>query len=142
LKETEEAEARGRIAALEVEMEQHGREIALSQSELRQLAMDFGRLPGEFSMLRSEVSDLKTQIATGLRDPVTQQLSTEFAEMLWRGSRDGFGANGFLWRCDSHPHTLTVMLDRKGNIFGAFTRLEWAFCQAKSLFDEAFFSSL
>jgi ribosomal protein L29 len=34
-----------------------------------------------FSRLRSEISDLKTQIATGSRDPVTQQLATEFAEL-------------------------------------------------------------
>jgi hypothetical protein len=71
-KATEEAEARGRIAALEEQMEQHGREIALSRDKLSQLATDFRRLAGEVPRLRSEVSDLKTQIATGLRDPVTQ----------------------------------------------------------------------
>jgi hypothetical protein len=110
--------------ALEEQMEQHGHEIAFSQDELRQFATDFGRLPGEVSRLRSEVSDLKTQIAAGFRDPVTRQLSPELAEMLWRGSRDGFGANELLWRCDGHAHTLTVILDTKGNMFGSFTRLE------------------
>jgi uncharacterized protein YceH (UPF0502 family) len=41
--EAKDAEARGRIAALEEQMEQHGHEIALSQDELTQLATDFRR---------------------------------------------------------------------------------------------------
>jgi hypothetical protein len=45
--------------------------------------------------------------------------------LLWRGSRDGFGAGDFHIRCDGHPNTLTVILDTKGNIFGGFTPVEW-----------------
>jgi hypothetical protein len=45
--------------------------------------------------------------------------------LLWRGSCDGFGAGDFHNRCDGHPNTLTVILDRKGNIFGGFTPVEW-----------------
>jgi hypothetical protein len=45
--------------------------------------------------------------------------------LLWRGTSDGFGANEFHRRCDGHPNTLTVILDMKGNIFGAFTPLTW-----------------
>jgi hypothetical protein len=40
-----------------------------------------------------------------------------------RGSRDGFG-RPFHRRCDGQPNTLTVILDKKGNIFGSFTPLE------------------
>jgi chromosome segregation ATPase len=78
-KQVEDAEARGRIAALEEQMEQHGREIAFSQDELRQFATDFRRLPGEVSTLRSEVSALKTQIAL-LPDKFTQ-LTTDFGRL-------------------------------------------------------------
>jgi hypothetical protein len=46
--------------------------------------------------------------------------------LLWRGSRDGFGAWEFHRRCDGHANTLTVILDTKGNIFGGFTPVEWA----------------
>jgi hypothetical protein len=46
-------------------------------------------------------------------------------KMLWRGSRDGFGAQEFHRRCDGHANTLTVILDTKGNIFGGFTPVEW-----------------
>jgi hypothetical protein len=45
--------------------------------------------------------------------------------LLWRGSRDGFGASEFHGRCDGHANTLTVILDTKGNIFGGFTPMEW-----------------
>jgi hypothetical protein len=45
--------------------------------------------------------------------------------LLWRGSRDGFGAAEFHRRCDGHPNTLTVILDTDGNIFGGFTPVEW-----------------
>jgi hypothetical protein len=45
--------------------------------------------------------------------------------LLWRGSRDGFGARDFHGRCDRHAHTLTLIQDTEGNIFGGFTPVEW-----------------
>jgi hypothetical protein len=58
-----------------------------------------------------------------------QGIFTEFRQkrfsLLWRGSRDGFGAFEFHRRCDGHANTLTVILDTKGNIFGGFTPVKW-----------------
>jgi hypothetical protein len=45
--------------------------------------------------------------------------------LLWRGSRDGFGADGFHRRCDGHAPTLTLLRDTDGNIFGGFTPVKW-----------------
>jgi hypothetical protein len=45
--------------------------------------------------------------------------------LLWRGSRDGFGASDFHERCDGHSHTLTLIEDTSGNIFGGFTPTAW-----------------
>jgi hypothetical protein len=45
--------------------------------------------------------------------------------LLWRGSRDGFGARGFHGRCDGRANTLTLILDTRGNVFGGFTPLQW-----------------
>jgi hypothetical protein len=45
--------------------------------------------------------------------------------LLWRGSRDGFGARDFHNRCDGHPNTLTLIQDTGGNIFGGFTPVKW-----------------
>jgi hypothetical protein len=46
--------------------------------------------------------------------------------LLWRGSRDGFGADDFDGRCDGHAPTLTLIQDTAGNIFGGFTPVKWA----------------
>jgi hypothetical protein len=57
------------------------------------------------------------------------QIFAEFRGMrfkiLWRGSRDGFGASEFHLRCDGRANTLTVSLDTEGNVFGRFTPVEW-----------------
>jgi hypothetical protein len=45
--------------------------------------------------------------------------------LLWRGSRDGFGARDFHGRCDGHANTLTFIEDTAGNILGGFTPVEW-----------------
>jgi hypothetical protein len=76
-KETEDAKARGRIAALEEKKaDQHDHAIAVLQDELKQFSTDFRRLADEVSTLRSvcnrkcgplsdEVSVLKTEICCG-----------------------------------------------------------------------------
>jgi hypothetical protein len=45
--------------------------------------------------------------------------------LLWRGHDEGFRAWNFHYRCDGCANTLTVILDRNGNIFGGFTPVEW-----------------
>jgi hypothetical protein len=90
-KEVEDANARGRIAALEEKVQHCEYEIAILQSEVRQLSTDFGHFISEVSALRSaaagiqtlleEVSTLKTQIAQKLNDPVMEQLSTDFSKL-------------------------------------------------------------
>jgi chromosome segregation ATPase len=90
-KEAEDADARGRIAALEETTNQHSHFIAILHNKVTQLSTDFGHLVGDVSALRSasariqtlsaEVSSLKTQIGQKLNDPVVEQLSTEFNEL-------------------------------------------------------------
>jgi hypothetical protein len=57
---------------------------------------------------------------------------TPFAEfrgkclaLLWRGSRDGFGAGDFHGRREGHAPTLTLIQGTDGNIFGGFTSVNW-----------------
>jgi hypothetical protein len=45
--------------------------------------------------------------------------------LLWRGTRDRFGAVDFHSRCDGHASTLTVMLGTSRNVFGGFTPVTW-----------------
>jgi hypothetical protein len=45
--------------------------------------------------------------------------------VLWRDSRDGFGAAKFHRRWDDRANTLALVMDTKGNVFGGFTPVEW-----------------
>jgi hypothetical protein len=78
------------------------------------------------------IAQFKRGWATGLESAIVSGLPFLFSEfrgkqfsLLWRGGRDGFGARDFHRRCDGHANTLTLIEDRKGNIFGGFTPLEW-----------------
>jgi hypothetical protein len=46
-------------------------------------------------------------------------------KLLYRGSRDGFGASNFHSKCDGQSNTLTLIETTKGFIFGGFTPVEW-----------------
>jgi hypothetical protein len=45
--------------------------------------------------------------------------------LLYRGSRDGFGAANFHSRCNGHPHTVTLISSTDGWIFGGYTPVAW-----------------
>jgi hypothetical protein len=45
--------------------------------------------------------------------------------LLWRASQDGFSAKSFHTQCDGTGNTLTVILDKSGNIFGGYTPVKW-----------------
>lgn len=47
--------------------------------------------------------------------------------MLYRASRDGFGANDFHSRCDNIPNTISIVETDMGYIFGGFTSGHWTF---------------
>jgi hypothetical protein len=89
--ESEDANARGRIAVLEEKVQHWEDEIAILQDKVTQLSTDFWRLVGEVSALRSasagiqtlweEVSALKTHIGQKLNDPIVEQLSMNFREL-------------------------------------------------------------
>jgi hypothetical protein len=47
-------------------------------------------------------------------------------KLLYRATRDGFGAIDFHSKCDRVPNTLTIIKSKETNyIFGGFTRREW-----------------
>jgi hypothetical protein len=88
--------------------------VAALQAELRALK---GSSPSKWN------SAIVPDFPTLFDDFKTKQIT-----LLWRGSRDGFGAKAFHSRCDGHPNTLTVILDTQGNIFGGFTPVKWESC--------------
>jgi hypothetical protein len=71
-------------------------------------------------------------VPAGFDSAIVPQKPALFAEfggkrftLLWRGSRDGFGAKDFHRRCDGHANTLTLIEDTGWNIFGGFTPVKW-----------------
>ena len=46
-------------------------------------------------------------------------------KLLWRASRDGFGASTFHNKCDNQGSTITVVKSASGFVFGAATGVEW-----------------
>ena len=53
------------------------------------------------------------------------KLSDKQFKLLYRASRDGFGASAFHSKCDNQTKTLTVIKTTKGYIFGAYTAIAW-----------------
>jgi hypothetical protein len=95
-----------------------------------------GVLEEGFETLRREVAALQnkswTMPLTARESLIVKAFPPIFAdfqghhfELLWRGTRDGFGASVFHRQCEGHANTLTVIRDTDGNIFGGFTPLTW-----------------
>jgi hypothetical protein len=57
--------------------------------------------------------------------PILSEFREQRWQLLWRGSRDGFEPNNFQDRCVGHANTVTIILDKNGNIFGGFTPVPW-----------------
>jgi hypothetical protein len=135
-----------RLSQVEVMMEELKIDIGRISSEIGTLR----EIPNIKTQLTSEIPTLRemSEITTQLSNEVTQlsaDLSSlrswtvsapvaaviwDFLEgvskfsLLWRGSRDGFGASQFHGRYDSHANSLTLIWDTNGNIFGGFPLLK------------------
>ncbi|CAF0782672.1 unnamed protein product [Brachionus calyciflorus] len=46
--------------------------------------------------------------------------------LVYRGSKDGFGAKDFHAKCDGVAKTLTVVKTANGNVFGGYTEAAWS----------------
>jgi hypothetical protein len=89
----------------------------------------------------------KSQILSG-QQPLDLIKLCEFSSndkwtLLYRGTRDGFGANDFHSKCDNHKNTLTI-LKAKGSpyVFGGFTSINWNSTNAHKSDPNAFLFSL
>jgi hypothetical protein len=87
----------------------------------------------------TNVDLFKSQILKGERQ-ITELLNLcEFSlddkwSLLYRGTRDGFGAKDFHSKCDGHSNTLTILKAKESSfIFGGFTSVSWdSFNELKS----------
>ena len=44
---------------------------------------------------------------------------------MYRGGRDGWGANDFHNRCDNYNQTIVVVLSEFDKLFGAYVSVSW-----------------
>jgi hypothetical protein len=85
---------------------------------------------GQLHLNEYSIDPFMSQILTG-KQPFGLIQLCEFSlkdkwTLLYRGTRDGFGANHFHSKCDGHKNTLTI-LKAKGSsyIFGGFNSVTW-----------------
>jgi hypothetical protein len=90
------------------------------------------RVASEAAELRAVVFALKSWTTPEVDSLIIAEFPLLFDEfrrkcfkLLWRGSRDSFGAEDFHRCCDGRANSLRLTLDTKRNIFGGFTPVQW-----------------
>jgi hypothetical protein len=94
--------------------------------DIESLARDFRSIkPGTASPPKSNLPSQPRSLFPDSLPDIFERFNGQQAVLLWRGSRDGFGAHDFHNRCDGRRNTLTIIRDIAGNIFGGFTPVAW-----------------
>jgi hypothetical protein len=57
--------------------------------------------------------------------PILEEFSSKSFNLLYRGSRDGFGATDFHKTCDGHSNTITIIQTTRDWTFGGYSPLAW-----------------
>jgi cell division protein FtsB len=94
-----------------------------------------GRLQSDVGILKKKAGGIDSMIVSDVPEIIASSCGKQF-NLLWRGTRDGFGVGDFHSRCDRYANTLTLILDTDGNIFGGFTPVKWE-PPADSLYERA-----
>ena len=72
-------------------------------------------------------SDILSGEANGdvFEEKLYEWCRTKNFELLYRGTRDGFGANDFHRLCDNKGKTLVLIKNTSGHVFGGFASISW-----------------
>lgn len=62
---------------------------------------------------------------TTLWNKLAEWCGTDCLELLYRGTRDGFDASDFHWKCDGQGKTLVLVKNASGHVFGGFASMPW-----------------
>jgi hypothetical protein len=82
----------------------------------------------------SKINSFGSEILTDLEQCLDLIDLCEFSpndkwSLLYRGTRDGFGASDFHSKCDGHSNTLTLLKAKESSyIFGGYTTVNWESC--------------
>jgi len=66
----------------------------------------------------------------------------KIGSLLYKASRDGFGAKDFHRLCNNKGATLTLIESTEGCIFGGYSEVEWKSCDAYVTSDKSFLFTL
>jgi hypothetical protein len=123
----------GQVSRLEAEVSALRTAETETEADVRTLKMDSRAQSDVIATLERLQLDVRTlkEYTGALPSLIVWDFPEVFAEfrgkrfsLLWLGSRDDFGARDFHSPCDLHANTLTLILDTKGNIFGAFSPVQ------------------
>jgi hypothetical protein len=101
-----------------IDMNEFKPNLSINQDSFGQLSLnEYSKNPFESQILKDNQPELIKLCEFNPKDRWT---------LLFRGTRDGFGATNFHSKCDGHNNTLTI-LKAKGSsyIFGGFTSINW-----------------
>ena len=73
---------------------------------------------------------------------ISTKISNNNWKLIYRGTRDGFGAKDFHRECDGVAKTVTIVKTTNGNIFGGYTDLPWSSKDIVSIDNNSFIFSL
>jgi hypothetical protein len=120
---------------LETRVSEQEKGITILQTDIQKQGQGITTLSADIKKHGQAITGLKAQTAwtQPLLDsrvvwsfpPLFDEFHGKRFVLLWRGSRNGFGARDFHGRCDGHANTLTLILETVGNVFGGFAPLQW-----------------
>ena len=85
---------------------------------------------------------LPSLIAHWLSENASHTLPAVQLQLLYRASRDGFGADDFHGKCDNKGATVTVITSREGYVFGGYADQSWTSAGTEVASSSAFLFSL
>jgi hypothetical protein len=149
LKETEDTFRNPNLLIESIQEMQRQQEVAIAELKLKlnkqsqvkdnlvqmnEFKSNFSFSQDSFGHLRfneySNIDPFKSRILSS-KQPLELIKLCEFSSkdkwtLLYRGTRDGFGADDFQSKCDDHSNTLTIVKAKvSSNIFGGFTSINW-----------------
>jgi len=90
-------------------------DFSIQSSQVAEISFDLESMKGSATLSKDQINDLE----------LLCDLKIKQENLLYRASKDGFGAHNFHAKCDHKPNTLTIIKSENGNVFGGFTALTW-----------------
>jgi len=95
-------------------------ELKIAQSTISE---KHSALPIDSKILQND--DQKEMLTKWIAEVYPKDKQKISFELLYRGTRDGMGANSFHNKCDNKSPTVIIGKSSKGNVFGGYNSISW-----------------